>query len=324
MSTEKEKLLHEIEYLEARLLVAEDDAEKLHHALREKSDELSSVRSELLDAGHRHLRARHHKEPEASPGGMDFRLAKRTILVITNRLPAYDRSSRERSLHAYLRLFLAMGYDVALLAEDFTAAEPYMSGLLDMGVKALAGQRFEQGWHSWVEQNAAHICTVLVTNMEAARRFMRFIKKHVDVPALYFAEEQDEKQGGQTVEAQAIESAMERIMLHDADAVLLFGEGQEKAYPAKTARIPLYFYYDIPARKTGFEQTNGLLFVGSFLRGRNEEGVRWFVKEVLPLVRQALPGVKLTAVGEGAPASLFVEEGVVAAGHVPDASLDRF
>ncbi|HBU11683.1 MAG TPA: hypothetical protein DEB31_02810, partial [Clostridiales bacterium] len=32
----------------------------------------------------------------------------------------------------------------------------------------------------------------------------------------------------------------------------------------------------------------------------------------------------LTAVGEGAPASLFVEEGVVAAGHVPDASLDRF
>ncbi|HEX8557382.1 MAG TPA: glycosyltransferase [Pyrinomonadaceae bacterium] len=63
-----------------------------------------------------------------------------------------------------------------------------------------------------------------------------------------------------------------------------------------------------------------LLFVGSFHHRPNTDGVAFYAREVLPLVREQLPGVELLVVGDGAPAALAACEaaGVRLLGYVPD------
>jgi len=69
-----------------------------------------------------------------------------------------------------------------------------------------------------------------------------------------------------------------------------------------------------------FEERADLLFVGNFLHRPNTDGVRFFVREVLPPVRESLPGVELLLVGDNAPAefSAYESEGVRPLGYVPD------
>ncbi|HWS89188.1 MAG TPA: glycosyltransferase [Pyrinomonadaceae bacterium] len=69
-----------------------------------------------------------------------------------------------------------------------------------------------------------------------------------------------------------------------------------------------------------FKEREHLLFVGNFRHRPNEDGVRFFIREVLPVVRRELPGVELLLVGDGAPQefSKLSAEGVRLLGYVPD------
>jgi GT2 family glycosyltransferase len=69
-----------------------------------------------------------------------------------------------------------------------------------------------------------------------------------------------------------------------------------------------------------FDARENLLFVGNFRHRPNEDGVRFFVSEVLPLVRERLPGVELLLVGDNAPAEFaeYESAGVRVLGYVPD------
>jgi GT2 family glycosyltransferase len=76
----------------------------------------------------------------------------------------------------------------------------------------------------------------------------------------------------------------------------------------------------IHAAATPFEGREHLLFVGNFLHRPNADGVRFFIEEVLPLVRESLHGEELLLVGDNAPAEFASREaeGVRLLGYVPD------
>ena len=54
----------------------------------------------------------------------------------------------------------------------------------------------------------------------------------------------------------------------------------------------------------GFAARRDICFVGNFRHPPNLDGVLWFVAEVLPLLRQALPGVRLRLAGSDMPAQV--------------------
>jgi GT2 family glycosyltransferase/glycosyltransferase involved in cell wall biosynthesis len=74
------------------------------------------------------------------------------------------------------------------------------------------------------------------------------------------------------------------------------------------------------ARGLPFAEREHLLFVGNFLHRPNADGVRFFVGEILPLVRESLPGVELLLVGDNAPPEFAgcESEGLRVLGYVPD------
>ncbi len=75
-----------------------------------------------------------------------------------------------------------------------------------------------------------------------------------------------------------------------------------------------------PTRGSGpaFDARAHLLFVGGFRHRPNVDAVRFFAREVLPLVRASLPEVELLVVGPDAPAGMLSDEGVRVLGYVPE------
>ena len=73
-------------------------------------------------------------------------------------------------------------------------------------------------------------------------------------------------------------------------------------------------------RGPAFGEREHLFFVGSFAHRPNVDAVDYFAREVLPLVREQLPGVELLVAGGGAPPSLggYEAAGVRLLGYVPD------
>ena len=66
-----------------------------------------------------------------------------------------------------------------------------------------------------------------------------------------------------------------------------------------------------------------MLFVGGFSHPPNADGINWFVEQVLPLVRECVPGIELHIVGSNIPEGVRTlgAEGVVVHGYLSDEAL---
>jgi len=61
-----------------------------------------------------------------------------------------------------------------------------------------------------------------------------------------------------------------------------------------------------------------LLFLGGMHWPPNAEGVRWFVSEIWPRVREQIPAARLQIIGKSPPPELSLAPGVIAPGYVDD------
>ncbi len=70
------------------------------------------------------------------------------------------------------------------------------------------------------------------------------------------------------------------------------------------------------------QQENALFHIGAMNWMPNEKGIRWFLKEVWPIVRKKFPALKLYLAGRAMPRWLLKlnEKNVMVMGEVPDAS----
>jgi glycosyltransferase involved in cell wall biosynthesis len=71
-----------------------------------------------------------------------------------------------------------------------------------------------------------------------------------------------------------------------------------------------------------FAQREGLVFIGGFQHPPNADAVLWYAREVLPRVRERLPGVRTYIVGSKVPATIrsLAAPDFVVTGYVPDVS----
>ena len=68
-------------------------------------------------------------------------------------------------------------------------------------------------------------------------------------------------------------------------------------FPAAQLRALAFCQSEIPETTPGFEERSGLVFLGSGGNEANIQGLRWFLREVWPLLRAAQPALELSIVG---------------------------
>ncbi len=71
------------------------------------------------------------------------------------------------------------------------------------------------------------------------------------------------------------------------------------------------------------ENSLNILTMGTLYYPPNADGIRWFIQQVFPLIRQKLPGVKLTIIGKNPPKDFLKlaadgMSGILTTGFVPE------
>ncbi|MES2536572.1 MAG: glycosyltransferase family 4 protein [Pseudomonadota bacterium] len=262
-----------------------------------------------------------------------------TILVIDRSLPRFDRDAGSRAAWQYIELLLDMGFRVMVRAHDALRREPYASMLEDMGVEVLADRRHAcGGWKKWLKANAGDIDAIIMHRPNIAMRYLDEARRLTSAKMLYFGHDlrwlrnarryEIEKDRFYLSEA-AYWKKVEMRLAADMDAVYYFSEEEameiRRLNPqAQTRVVPLFLVRpETLAEVPAFDQREGLLFVGGFAHAPNVDGILWFVGQILPLLREALPELSITVVGGNPPAQLQNVPGVVMAGSVSDAELAR-
>ncbi len=110
----------------------------------------------------------------------------------------------------------------------------------------------------------------------------------------------------------------ERRVYAQVDRVIFLSERDRQAFPMPHARVippGVDLEYFTPQEVS--PERKHLIFLGSMEWIPNLDGLRWFLKEVFPQLRKALPGLRLWVVGKNPPPNLETP-GVKITGFVPD------
>jgi len=167
---------------------------------------------------------------------------------------------------------------------------------------------------------------VAVKHIDVVRSFLPRALVVFDTVDLHFlrTERQAELEGSTLARAAAHAKRDEELaLIRKADVTLvvspfeqtLLGELVPDARVLVLATIQELF----PGGKP-FAEREGLVFIGGFQHPPNTDAVLWYAREILPRVREALPGAKTYIVGSNVPANVraLASEDFIVTGFVPD------
>ena len=231
---------------------------------------------------------------------------------------------------ALLHMLIQLGYAVTFVPDNLVRIQPYTSELQQLGVEVMYGAISALGFvkdHSEHFDIAilcrAYFASKYIAVLRAAERRPVIIFDTVDLHHLReqrFAELQED---AALARSAARTRAVELAVVRSSDAVWVTSTHEADLLKREPGPLQVEIVPPIHTVRTDvppFESRRDILFIGSFRHPPNEDGVLFFVAEILPLVRRALPGVRFLIIGRYAPRSILklASKDVIVMGHVPD------
>ncbi len=239
---------------------------------------------------------------------------KPVILVVDDHFPQYDKHAGGKTIFQFIKLFLAKGFNVKFCALDCGIERPYFDDLVDMGIEIISRENIQE----WINNKYGYFDYMFVSRPMVALNFMFKNIRTRGVKILYYGHDlhhlrmmreskfSDIKSYDDIQNMKDIEKAI--ISLSD---VALYPSIIEKRYLEKEYGFEnvevitpyLYKTEEMPAH-CAFENSDGILFVGSAHRP-NWDGIKWFINDVLPIVKKKIPDVKLYIIGSCLSADIY-------------------
>jgi hypothetical protein len=252
--------------------------------------------------------------------------------VVDDRTPALDRDAGSlRVIHA-LRVLRSLGYRPTFVPLDLKRAPRDVAHLESLGTNCpdlldldavqsylrIHGPRFPLIYSSRPDP------TQLMLSLY--RRYAPQAKVVYDTQDLHFVRERRRAElecDATLLDGAAWRRQQELGLVGAVDCTLVVSETERgvlmRERPgARVEVVPLmYEAFDRPA---GFAGRADLVFLGGYRHLPNVDAATYFVREVFPLVRARLPGVRFHVIGSDPPAEILdlAAPDVVVHGHVPD------
>ena len=262
----------------------------------------------------------------------DGRVVRR-VAVIDHRLPTPDQdagSVRSIELLAALR---RIGYQVTFVPANLLRLDDYAQPLQDLGVEVLAqpcvGDLFEH-----FKEHGDRYELVVVSRFHIAKDMTETLRKLVpdakfvfDTVDLQFLRTQREAElvDDQDLLDKAEEVKLAELALADSvDATIVVSSTEQQLLQSIAPELDVHLVSLIQevstAEAAGFDERRGAYFVGGFEHPPNADAVVWFVGEVMPLIRQRIPGFELSIIGSKATPEVqkLAAPDVHILGHVQD------
>lgn len=240
---------------------------------------------------------------------------RKTILVIDHYVPHFDKDAGSRTVYQYLKLFVSLNFNVKFIGDNFCRHEPYTTVLQQMGIEVLYGPDYAVNWQQWIKDNSDKFDFVLMNRPHITIKYIDFVRENTKATILYYGHDlhfvRERKQYEIEKDAKLLASAeqwekTETYIFSKSDIVLTPSDDETNIINQITGRhnartILPYFFEHINPPISDFSARRDLLFVGGFNHRPNVDAVIWFVREVFPLIKKAIPGVKFIVVGSNTP-----------------------
>lgn len=261
------------------------------------------------------------------------RCATRRVLVIDHCVPTPNQDAGSLITFNLLILLREMNFQVTFIPEnDFLYQPEYTSALQRAGIEVLYAPYITSVKQHMEEFGGRYDLAFLFRPIVFDRHFVT-IRKYcpqakvlfhtVDLHFLRMSREaavqaDDAKHQAaddmKRLELSAICASHASIVVSTAELELLRLELPK----AKLHVFPLIM--DVMGTNQPFASRRDIVFVGGYQHAPNVDAVKYFVAEIMPMLRQRLPGVRFYAIGSNAPAELHALacEDVVICGFVDD------
>ena len=263
---------------------------------------------------------------EALPPG------RKRILVIDHHLPMPDRDSGSLRMFQILTLLRELGHRVTFLPDNLSDIPPYADDLRKRGIEVMHHPHAKR-ISDYLEAYGPQFDAVILSRCDFAQKHIADVRRCApqsriifDTVDLHFLRTNREAQltanpatkiaalEKEEAEYELIDKADETWVVSTVERAML---RQER--PAKPIHV-VSNIVDIPGSATPFALRKDFLFIGSFQHPPNTDGVLFFAREILPLVRKELGPVKFYIIGAKAPPEVvaLADETVIVTGLQPD------
>ena len=251
-------------------------------------------------------------------------------LVIDHLVPLYDRDAGSLRMFCLLSMLVDLGFVVTFLSASQTPMQPYTERLQQMGVEVLHSP-FEIGPH--IKQFGEQLTLCILSRPSVACQFIGTVRAYApsatlvyDTVDLHFVRERRYAEVNNDVGAMRASAATREIelaLVRAADLTFAVSPDERRVLldevpDARVAIVPT-IHAD---QATGADpaQRQGLLFVGSFCHDPNRDSMHHLVRDMMPLLRTAMPGVRLTIAGSSMTPDILAlaEDDIEVLGWVAD------
>ena len=268
------------------------------------------------------------------------RRAKRRVLVLDHCTPTPDQDAGSVTVFNLLLLLREMDFQVTVIPEDnFLYMPEYTTALQRAGIEVLYAP-YVTNVEQHLKEYGARYDLAFLFRPGVVERHLKIVRQYctkakvlfhtVDLHFLRMSREAELQSDNAKQKAADEMRQRELAAIRAVDATIVHSTAElEILLPllpeAKLHVFPLIM--DVKGSSKSFAERRDIVFVGGYQHTPNVDAVKYFVEDVMPLLRKKLTGVHFYAVGSKPPAAIqaLAAEDVIVTGFVEDLTplLDR-
>lgn len=272
--------------------------------------------------------------PGAVPSPALLHRRQRQVLVLDEAVPHPDRDSASLRQFNLIRMLVEAGVHVVFVPTRREHGGRHTEALQQLGVEVWYAP-YLQGLGGWLREHGRRFEVVLLVRHHVAHACLPLLatlapqaRTVFDTVDLHYLRER--RGAGIANDARLLREAertreRELQVMARVGVTLLVSEAEQRQLREDAPQVRtelLSNLHDLAGPGLPWAQRRDLVFVGGFRHPPNLDAMRWFIGEVFPRVRAALPEVAFHCIGIDVPDELRALAaacpGVSLHGHVPD------
>jgi len=260
---------------------------------------------------------------------------QKTILFIEPQLPTYDKDSGSRRLFEIVKIFKELNFRIIFLPDNGIKEEPYYSQMINMGVCVLYKIFKETSFHKVITSFIGEIDIAWICRPEMNEAYGDLIKEHklfwiYDTVDLHFLRTKRELElvG---INQKAIEKEVDIIRKKEitfskaADLTIAITADEAtilKQNGVHNVEVIPNIHTSNNKNRLPFSEREDMCFIGGYRHKPNVDAVVWLAKEIMPLIWEIIPDIKLTLLGSSPPDEVLAlqSKNIVVTGYLADVS----
>lgn len=235
--------------------------------------------------------------------------SKKTILIIDDDIPQYDKSSGSKRLFELIKIFRALNLNVIFLPNDGLSTEPYATKLSDIGVLVLQNSPDRKGMLKKLKGLLSRIDYAWISRPMLNVEFQEMLKSDHQIRIIFDTVDlhyvrmlrQAENEGNEKLHRKALKfKKLELKLANRAHATLTVTDTEKQLLEQEgvknVAVIPNVHQVQSPSTNS-FAERKGIIFIGGYKHEPNVDAVKWLIKDIMPLVWKSLGEIPVYLLG---------------------------